>query len=73
MEVFDAPSFVKVFTSFWKLAIPLFPLNLIQTMVEMSATAKCTSVDQARVKIEKVNFLVRTKTCFFLLKSFSFM
>ncbi|PIC41549.1 hypothetical protein B9Z55_008929 [Caenorhabditis nigoni] len=50
MEVFDAPSFVKVFTSFWKLAIPLVPLNLIQPMIEMSATANCTSVDQARVK-----------------------
>ncbi|PIC11475.1 hypothetical protein B9Z55_029061 [Caenorhabditis nigoni] len=38
----------------------------------MPATANCSSVNQARVKIENMNFFVMTKTVFSILKQFSF-
>ncbi|ULT83077.1 hypothetical protein L3Y34_012368 [Caenorhabditis briggsae] len=58
MEIFDPPPFVKIFTSFLKIAILFVPLNLIEPLAEIPETAHCTNIDQARANIKNINFLV---------------
>ncbi|CAO4385882.1 unnamed protein product [Caenorhabditis nigoni] len=58
MEAFDPPSLVKVFTSFLKIATLLVPLHLIRPLADIPATSNCANVDQVRVKMENMNFIV---------------